>query len=370
MQKSELNYLTVLRAFAAVWVAIHHCFGSLEGMNLPDSLILSTFISRGWLGVDLFFILSGFILAYSYQGKMDEFQTNTYWNFLIKRFARIYPAHLFVLGLYAIIITSASILNLFNDQDGKFDGIDFIAQAFLIHGIGFFESTGWNMPSWSVSSEALAYIYFPLLILPLQKLTRASYHLIVIISILLITIWLAWNFNHAQKFMLNFEYSWIRILTEFVMGICLFHVTQISSKRKSYGLLAAAMVGCIFFQGLVDSSFFDFMYLIYFMVLIHALALIPTYKRIPFFTKLGEVSYSFYLIHSLIIILLNQLIRKVSFLEQHSLLSLLLFLIIAQISALIIYAGVEVPARNTINSWLVRRPESFWKISMNQVLDE
>jgi peptidoglycan/LPS O-acetylase OafA/YrhL len=362
MHKSELTYLTVLRAFAAIWVALHHALSSLSGVAFSDNIFISRFLTKGWLGVDLFFILSGFILAYSYQGKMNELNLETYRDFLIKRLARIFPAHLFTLFIFGAVISIATLLGLFTDHENKFNLMELTAQVFLVHGIGFFEPSGWNIPSWSISSEALAYLAFPFLIKPLQKFGLPFFNVILIISVLLFTIGLAWFFNDAQQFMLPFQFTWIRILSEFLMGMALFQITKHMPKSKWNVILTIVAAACIMLQSLVINSFFDFMYLIYFMVLIHSLALIPRSEKIPFLSVLGEISYSFYLIHSLVIICLNQIVRKVPFLEQQPLLVIGIFIAVSQIAAATIYFHVEIPGRNLICSALLRRKKTVHQL--------
>ena len=146
------------------------------------------------------------------------------------------------------------------------------------------------------------------------------------------------------------------------MGMALFQITRQFKSRNTYALLAVLACFCIYLQGYVRNSFYDFMYLIYFMMLIHSLALMPRSKKIPVLTMMGETSYSFYLIHAIIIIIFNQLMKKYTALADHPLLLLCLFLVSAQISAWIIYKWVELPGRAFVQKFAQKQSSSNFKL--------
>lgn len=96
----NLRVLTSLRFFAALWVVLFHYWPDLTGVST-----LPSFIAKGYLGVELFFILSGFILCHVYRSAVEEGRFE-YGGFLWARLARIYPVHLVTLvgmGAMAII---------------------------------------------------------------------------------------------------------------------------------------------------------------------------------------------------------------------------------------------------------------------------
>ncbi|WP_104655100.1 acyltransferase family protein [Ralstonia insidiosa] len=147
----EIKGLTGLRGIAALWVCIYHYtyendFGS----------ILTPLAHAGHFGVPVFFVLSGFILAYTYAAKIAAGKV-PYARFLCARITRIYPLHLLlwlalglatVLGFYAPSATDT--------REG------YIAGLFMMHAWGFTLAAPWNNPSWSVSTEFAAYLLFPL----------------------------------------------------------------------------------------------------------------------------------------------------------------------------------------------------------------
>lgn len=154
MYPTDIRALTSLRFVAAIWVLVYH-FRHHLGLAL-DRFGL---VAKGYLGVDLFFILSGFILAHVYLSLWRERRFN-YGSFLWARLARIYPVHLATLagmiGLW-LLAQKAGI---------SFEAIAFDPKALpqhvmLIQAWGTTPTDQWNFPSWSISAEWFAYLCFP-----------------------------------------------------------------------------------------------------------------------------------------------------------------------------------------------------------------
>ena len=95
--EAQLQSLTPLRGIAALWVVLYHYaviyFPSLHPQTYTQLL------GKGYLAVDLFFILSGFVLAHVYREAFTQEVSGNYLKFLFARIARLYPLHLFVLAL-------------------------------------------------------------------------------------------------------------------------------------------------------------------------------------------------------------------------------------------------------------------------------
>jgi peptidoglycan/LPS O-acetylase OafA/YrhL len=341
----QLYYLCYLRGAAALWVALHHATTGLVYFTLPSSDIVTRFFHRGWLGVDLFFILSGFILAYTYS--KTPWTGEALKSFFIKRFARVYPVHFSVLTFLLLAVSLVSLAGKASALNDNFNESNFFAQLLLMHGIGFIEPGGWNLVSWSVSSEALAYVLFPLLSFLIRfKMTVLSL-ISFLIAMVTLSVTLAFYLNSSDKFILDFEYTWFRVLNEFFMGMLLFKLYFVLKKHWAFGFLAMIGIGGIILQGLVASSFYDFMYITYFMMIILGLALLPERRKNRALSYLGEISYSFYLIHSFVIVSLNQLSKKIEML-QSPVVVISLFLLISGLLAMMIYEQVEVKARKLL----------------------
>ncbi|WP_428943453.1 acyltransferase family protein [Pantoea sp. FN060301] len=106
IQKIEPTLLSVqyLRGIAAIMVVLYHFRANLNGIyaqkNLGDMLF-----GRGGVGVDLFFIVSGFIIAYSTQKNLGG------WDFIVKRIFRLYPIYLACMLAMALIPSTSLDVN-------------------------------------------------------------------------------------------------------------------------------------------------------------------------------------------------------------------------------------------------------------------
>lgn len=160
-KRSELQALTGLRIVAAAWVFLHHFDDVILGL-MPGLSFLEPLIHQGWRGVDLFFALSGFILAYQY---MDRFsggvRRKEYLQFMRLRIARIYPVHILTLHTSVILFTGAAILGV-PVQEGLSDNTPWTyIQNLLLIQSWWGHPLSWNGVSWSVSAEFFAYLLFP-----------------------------------------------------------------------------------------------------------------------------------------------------------------------------------------------------------------
>lgn len=156
--RGELVALTGLRAWAALWiVAHHHRVFVADGLAEPWLGILD----RGYLGVDVFFTLSGFVLAYNYGGRIRSAADHA--RFVALRIARLYPLHLATLAAVVLLSQTAGItgLTIRSPQDYVLDH-NLLLHLLMVHGWGFGTGLRFNRPSWSISAEFFAYLLFPL----------------------------------------------------------------------------------------------------------------------------------------------------------------------------------------------------------------
>lgn len=111
--------------------------------------------------VDFFFVLSGFVIAGSYLGRVGS--PGAYGDFLWRRLARVYPLHLATLALLVAGVEAADALGRLGERHAIYDRGMLPQTALLLHAWGTTPDQGWNIPSWSISAEMLAYLAFPAL---------------------------------------------------------------------------------------------------------------------------------------------------------------------------------------------------------------
>jgi peptidoglycan/LPS O-acetylase OafA/YrhL len=154
----EIRSLTGLRGFAALYVVFHHFFP-----NLPMKGIGTILIAHGYLAVDLFFILSGFVMTLNYTELFSSgFSTTSFWRFLGRRIARIYPLYL-VATLCAMLWLAFGMTVSSDPVQHHLDSSvfsNFLLNLAMIQSWGL----GYSLdgPTWSISAEWAAYLVFPL----------------------------------------------------------------------------------------------------------------------------------------------------------------------------------------------------------------
>ena len=148
--RDELDALTGLRGIAALWVLAYHA-----GLS-----------AAGYLGVDLFFVLSGFIIAYNYADARLAEDGRRYREFLWRRLARIYPAYLAALLLTLAAVAVLAPWEVSLRKSAHFTAEGFWASVFMVQAWTVPVPRVWNVPGWSVSAEWAAYLAFPLIAAP------------------------------------------------------------------------------------------------------------------------------------------------------------------------------------------------------------
>lgn len=146
-----------LRGIAALWVVAFHLRESAADM-LPGVPLGVMF--RGYLAVDVFFVLSGFVLTLHYSGRIRSL--SDYGFFMQNRVARVYPLHLAILValMVGVPILARLGLSASHAQDYVFNHT-VLLHALLLHGWGVDNQLSWNGASWTISALFFAYLLFP-----------------------------------------------------------------------------------------------------------------------------------------------------------------------------------------------------------------
>ena len=153
-----IHALTGLRGVAAWCVVFYHIRYSLTAI-LPASAI--EFMAKGYLAVDLFFLLSGFVMWLNYGAVFTSGGLRAAPRFWWKRFARIWPLHALVLS--AMVVFPLAVLLTGRDASAYPVG-ELPLHILLMQNWGMTGQLAWNHPAWSISAEFAAYLLFPLLV--------------------------------------------------------------------------------------------------------------------------------------------------------------------------------------------------------------
>jgi peptidoglycan/LPS O-acetylase OafA/YrhL len=174
LERPRLPALTSVRFFAALWVALFH-MQAMKAFYFGAAAVRQ-FASVGYCGVSFFFVLSGFILVYTYQGRSTSLRE--FWQ---ARFARIYPALAFALLITAPGFFYCCVQMRAHDPRFIVPEWTWIAPHMwlaAVLSVTLLESwipqaaLAWNMPNWSLSVEAFFYFMFPFLLPRLTRLSR------------------------------------------------------------------------------------------------------------------------------------------------------------------------------------------------------
>jgi peptidoglycan/LPS O-acetylase OafA/YrhL len=160
--KDEIDALTGIRGIAAVTVIAYHIY---PASDFPPCL--SQMVARGYLSVDIFFVLSGFVMALNY-GPMfrDRVRPAGIVTFLLRRVARLYPLYITFLALrigYSLLVYhSLQVPGFWFAMNLAHPLRDLIANVFMIQSWGVAKAI--TTPTWSISTEWGAYFVFPFIV--------------------------------------------------------------------------------------------------------------------------------------------------------------------------------------------------------------
>jgi peptidoglycan/LPS O-acetylase OafA/YrhL len=342
----NLKPLTAMRFFAAMWVVAFHYTPSLTN-GMP------AVIAKGYLGVELFFVLSGFILSHVYMQAFGEGRFR-YADFLWARLARIYPVHTATLVGLGLLVAAASVLHM-NTGDQVLVWPSLPAQLTLTQAWGLASHGGWNHPSWSISAEWFAYLTFPLFALVIWPL-RHRPGVAVAFAVLFVAV-LNLGFARIAGFPLTratILWGALRIVPCFAFGCAvwlLWRADRIRSSRLAVGGVIAALT-LVVGATLLETP--DWMTVSIFGLLILSLASLPrTGSKLlsaPAWVYLGEVSFSVYMVCVPWQLVFEHTARKVLHLTREGLpmpLWIVLFVGVVP-AAMALHHLVERPAREAM----------------------
>jgi peptidoglycan/LPS O-acetylase OafA/YrhL len=343
-------------------VVLYHIRLSLTGV-LPASVI--TVLAKGYLAVDLFFILSGFVLWYNYAPRLRAGGLGEAGHFLWRRIARIWPLHIVILSLFVVF---AAML-VATGRDASFYPFgELPLHVLLIQNWGFTPALRWNDPAWSISTEMAAYLAFPLIVLA-AKWEHMRTSALLLISLAIVSA-IPLYFWADDDTILGAEISrlgLVRCLLEFSLGnlLCLLWLRWREAAHGAKIALAAclAVLGAGLGLALPETAFVPTCFAAGLLALALGRGAVVRALGGPVLRYLGEVSYSTYLAHTFL-----WLIFKLAFVDaslQIGWVRLAGFLTLVFGASALFYHGVEKPAQR----WMNRR-QPRWPRGETAVLAE
>ncbi|TNV19020.1 acyltransferase [Buttiauxella sp. B2] len=326
LKPTRLDNVTILRFIAALYVFLYHANARI---HIDFEWPINWIISNGAVGMSLFFVLSGFILTYTYGDTVGV-------GYFKKRLNRIFPAYLFC-GLITLPF-------LFMQSGMSTTGIVKSITSIFLYTTA---TQSWVTPSffywnfggtWSVSTEMFFYACFPLI---LKNINRDNIHLVTMAAIAFCGLIIPLSLVYNPEIQIPIYYATpIYRLPEFILGIVAAKYMQYGLKIKwPHTLIALAIL-------LVATSFPMKGYMQHNIVIVPAIALIlvgiaqmNTHKAFKPFVWMGEISYSFYLMQCAGFMFFDYI--KPSFIYNNGLFGWLILYVIFTIAAQFSYSLFE-----------------------------
>jgi peptidoglycan/LPS O-acetylase OafA/YrhL len=152
--QDQFHSLTGLRFVLAAWIAYFH----VGHMFDPEGLGALPALKVGMARVDVFFVLSGFVLTHVYwartKGRFD------FADFFIARVARLYPLHLAALALMALYVLAGVVLGR-AEEAAQYTPMGLLGNLLMLQAWGWPGAPQWNFPAWTLSAEFAGYLVFP-----------------------------------------------------------------------------------------------------------------------------------------------------------------------------------------------------------------
>lgn len=273
--------IEILRFISALSVVFFH-YKTIFTLSSdpPGYNIFSYLYNYGFYGVQIFFIISGFVFAHVYLQKKNFVTAK---KFFINRFARLYPLHLLTVLLFLLyfLIDQNFIQSYFNSSSERYlDIYHFFLNIFFIHSWGFEKGPSFNTPSWSISVEIAVYLSFFIILNYLNKYKTLLASVIVFIL-----------FIFYKVDFLHFKYSQYVFL--FYLGVTI-NLLNIEKKKNLFLLLSLFLLFFSFYGSNFKILLFSPSILI--LVIIFDVY-IKEFKFKHLLSILGNSTYSIYLLH-------------------------------------------------------------------------
>lgn len=281
----RFDVLDGFRGIAALMVAVYH-------LHVSGIITELNFVRNSYLFVEFFFVLSGFVIASSYIGKINN--VNDLKAFMKKRFARLWPLHIFVTILFIPFALANIFLNI--ELGDRFSLISFVTNIFLIQSLNINDGATWNLPAWSISVEFYTYSIFGLFyILPFVK--KTFFIPIGISLISLIILYFKSSMGDTS------HYAIFRCTYSFFLGVLAFKLHRLIRVKPWMEVLVICVV--VFFLSSMridgDNLIAFLMPLVFFVTIIifsHQHGYISKLLLNRYLKQLGLLSFSIYLTHA------------------------------------------------------------------------
>ena len=279
-------------------------------MELADNTPLAVIAEIGYLGVDFFFVLSGFVIHHSSRGALmsGEFSFSA---FVRNRVFRIYPVHILVLLGLAFLPLALLLFSSSRNIPDYYSVDYFIYSIFLVQSWGVPIELKWNTPAWSVSCEVFAYILYAIICFLIGLFWKKKFDsahervylqgVLAAVVALGLMVGLAIRFEAEGASGLGDKIEWLglfRCVVEFSIGVVLAQGLRSGVMVCSIYLSACIAVLVVLVSNVQIENFYYAPVVISAVILVVSrLEISHSLKPIWMMRSLGEWSYSTYIVH-------------------------------------------------------------------------
>ena len=342
------HFTNFLRGFCALSILIfHYQHFFYIGTNNPESWtpevqlfwdLFRFFYSQGGNAVQIFWCISGLILAHTY---VNQSKTGLA-KFGLARFSRLYPLHLLTLLVVAIIQYSSKqwfdTFQIYSQNDTS----HFLRNLLFIQAWGPLGSFSFNAPTWSVSVEIVVYLIFFICLTTLNRIRNIGLFI----------------FLFGLKKLMDVDFSFMEPVSflypcfiYFLGGISIYF--SVSVKNRYFQLISLVLC-CVLIPNLFrDFVSFGLTQLV--LILVSTAAFLDTFSianRLQRVRIVGELTYSVFLWHvplqMIILMIMTQF--DISRSVPESPLFLFFFLVLTYSVGYVSYRWIEQPARKFLNN--------------------
>ncbi len=308
-EKARFVALDSWRGFCALLVALYH-------VPVTAFVFLNPLVRGSFLFVDFFFVLSGFVISFTYEGRIRDGATAA--EFLIKRVGRLWPVH--VVTLLAMLLLTAAVswarhvfgTSPFVEAPASVERL--IANVLLLNGFGIKGLTSINVPSWSISCEVMAYTLFCVLA-PFGRRAIFLWLAIGILNAALIAKYSPLHMNATDVLGLS------RCAYGFALGVAA-KVVYLKYGKYLFSntvIEATAVALALCFVALTYESPWSLLAPLVFFVVVLVFALeagrVSHLMKRPFFRLLGKLSFTTYMCHYIVVTGIYQLALRLRWVD-------------------------------------------------------
>ncbi|PKB14898.1 peptidoglycan/LPS O-acetylase OafA/YrhL [Novosphingobium kunmingense] len=349
----QIDALTGIRGLAALGVVLYHVRLSLQEI-VPASVI--AVLGKGYLAVDLFFMLSGFVIWHNYAERIAQGGWAASGTFLWRRFARVWPLHAAILGAF---LGFALLLEASGRDASGYPFAELPLHLMLFQNWGFSDVLTWNHPAWSISTELAAYLAFPALVMVVRWQRVPTTALLAFAAAIAAALYGLFRLTDQASLGGDIPHLGLwRCLAEFAMGCLACLVWSRWRDRTAASLVCclacAAMLAGASATAAAETAFVPAVLFAGLLALALGKGLAQQALGHPVMRYLGEISYSVYLVHYLLFI-----VFKIAFVDNSMHLGwvgLAGYLALVLATSAVLFHKLERPAQRWLNARQPRWP--------------